>query len=513
MATIALLVILNGLAGVDLVAAAAVLPEHVPDVVLGDRRRPHLEAGCRHVRRDRSGASSCSARSSASRRSAWRCARARSTRDAARLLGVRTSWLLGLGWGFAAVLGAVSGMMVAPTVFLTPNMMQAILIYAFAAAILGGLESPVGAVVGGLALGVAANDPRHVRQLRHARSRAARRARRAPRRAAPPSGRSARTRDREARVSAPTLIGFAALVAVVVVAPFVFSALPQLPARVRRGLPDRALGLTSSPGYTGQISLGHGAFMGIGAYTTTILVVDHGWRDLWTIPVAGLVAGPFGLAFGLPATRFSGPYLALATFAIPLSFIGLLKRFPHFTGGNVGKHLPQLHPEFGWHTSPSIWFYSISWMVGLVMFPLAFVLVHGRFGRALRAVRDSEIAVDRERHLDRRRQDGRIRRLGVLLRRRRRPLRDRHHLREPRHVPDRPLDPPARRHRRRRRRLAGRHGLRGPLRRVHPASAGARRILDLSQQRASHQHPRARVGLRRSTGSSCCSCSTSPRRA
>jgi branched-chain amino acid transport system permease protein len=75
-------------------------------------------------------------------------------RDAARLLGVRTGWLLALGWGFAAALGAVSGMMVAPTVFLTPNMMQAVLIYAFAAAVLGGLESPVGAVVGGLALGV-----------------------------------------------------------------------------------------------------------------------------------------------------------------------------------------------------------------------------------------------------------------------------------------------------------------------------------------------------------------------
>ena len=77
--------------------------------------------------------------------------------EAARLLGVRTSWLLALGWGFAAVLGAVSGMMVAPSVFLTPNMMQAVLIYAFAAAILGGLESPVGAVVGGLTLGVGLN--------------------------------------------------------------------------------------------------------------------------------------------------------------------------------------------------------------------------------------------------------------------------------------------------------------------------------------------------------------------
>ena len=75
---------------------------------------------------------------------------------AARLLGVRTSWLLALGWGFAAVLGAVAGMMTVSTGtnFLSPNFMQAILIYAFAGAVLGGLESPVGAVAGGLGLGV-----------------------------------------------------------------------------------------------------------------------------------------------------------------------------------------------------------------------------------------------------------------------------------------------------------------------------------------------------------------------
>jgi branched-chain amino acid transport system permease protein len=73
---------------------------------------------------------------------------------AARLVGVRTSWLLALGWGFAAVLGAVSGMMSAPTQFLSPTMMDAVLIFAFAGAILGGLESPVGAVTGGLGIGI-----------------------------------------------------------------------------------------------------------------------------------------------------------------------------------------------------------------------------------------------------------------------------------------------------------------------------------------------------------------------
>jgi branched-chain amino acid transport system permease protein len=77
--------------------------------------------------------------------------------EESRLVGVRVGWMLALGWGLSAALGAVSGMMVAPVVFLDPNMMQGILLYAFAAAVLGGLASPVGAVVGGLALGVLLN--------------------------------------------------------------------------------------------------------------------------------------------------------------------------------------------------------------------------------------------------------------------------------------------------------------------------------------------------------------------
>jgi branched-chain amino acid transport system permease protein len=76
---------------------------------------------------------------------------------AASLVGVRVDWMLAVGWGLAAVLGAVAGLMTEPTQFLQPTMMQAILLYAFAAAVLGGLESPAGSVVGGLALGVFLN--------------------------------------------------------------------------------------------------------------------------------------------------------------------------------------------------------------------------------------------------------------------------------------------------------------------------------------------------------------------
>jgi len=75
----------------------------------------------------------------------------------ARLVGVRVTWMLGLGWGLAAALGAIAGVLTAPSTFLDPDMMQAVLIYAFAAAVLGGIDSPLGAVVGGLLLGVGLN--------------------------------------------------------------------------------------------------------------------------------------------------------------------------------------------------------------------------------------------------------------------------------------------------------------------------------------------------------------------
>jgi branched-chain amino acid transport system permease protein len=74
-----------------------------------------------------------------------------------RLVGVRVGWMLALGWGLAAGIGAVAGCMVAPIVFLDPNMMAGILLYAFAGALLGGIDSPLGAVLGGFAVGVIEN--------------------------------------------------------------------------------------------------------------------------------------------------------------------------------------------------------------------------------------------------------------------------------------------------------------------------------------------------------------------
>jgi branched-chain amino acid transport system permease protein len=77
--------------------------------------------------------------------------------DESRYVGIRVGWMLAIGWGLASALGAVAGLLVAPSLFLDPNMMQTVLLYAFAAAVLGGIDSPLGAVVGGLVLGVTLN--------------------------------------------------------------------------------------------------------------------------------------------------------------------------------------------------------------------------------------------------------------------------------------------------------------------------------------------------------------------
>lgn len=161
------------------------------------------------------------------------------------------------------------------------------------------------------------------------------------------------------------------------------------------------IGLNVLTGYTGQISLGHGAFMAIGGYTTAILVADHGVKDVWTIPLAGLVAGVAGLLFGIPALRLPGLYLALATFAVAVSMPAVLKRFEGFTGGSSGINLfglpgltGAIEPVhlFGLEISFYNWLYYLSWSIALVGLAVAWLLLRGRTGRAFRSLRDSETA-------------------------------------------------------------------------------------------------------------------------
>ena len=154
------------------------------------------------------------------------------------------------------------------------------------------------------------------------------------------------------------------------------------------------LGLNVLTGYTGQISLGHGAFMAIGAYTSAIVVTQYGVRDLWTIPLAGIVAGAAGFLFGFPALRLAGVYLALATFALAVAVPSLAKydRIEDVTGGGGGLLLSLPETPFGLPFSPSDWLYYLCWGIGGVLFVGAWLLVRGRTGRAFRAIRENELA-------------------------------------------------------------------------------------------------------------------------
>ena len=151
--------------------------------------------------------------------------------------------------------------------------------------------------------------------------------------------------------------------------------------------------------------------MAIGGYTTAILMAGNeqprradrsgGMKDVWTIPIAGLVAGLVGLAFGLPALRLSGLYLALATFAIAVAMPSTAKRFEEWTGGGNGIQLfgiPELTAAssnvhvLGRSLTPNDWIYYLAWSIALVSFAVAWLILRGRTGRAFRAVRDSETA-------------------------------------------------------------------------------------------------------------------------
>jgi len=180
-----------------------------------------------------------------------------------------------------------------------------------------------------------------------------------------------------------TLVAIAGAVVVVVLLPLVLSDYRQLQAAGVATFVVAILGLNILTGYTGQLSLGHGAFMAIGGYTTAILQHDHGWPLLATMPVATLIAFAAGIAFGFPATRLSGAYLALATFALALVVPALAHRFTGFTGGNAGILIP-------FHTGH--WLYVVSWTTAGVFYVLAWLILRARLGRGFRAVRDSEVA-------------------------------------------------------------------------------------------------------------------------
>src|SRR5713101_7733258 len=154
------------------------------------------------------------------------------------------------------------------------------------------------------------------------------------------------------------------------------------------------LGLNMLTGYNGQISLGHGAFYAIGAYTTAIMIDKWNIGYGWTILAAAAVCLVVGFLFGRPALRLEGLYLALATFALALAVPQILKYFEHWTGGSQGIVLSKPKAPWGLRLSEDQWLYFLTLAVLIVLFVLAANLLRGRTGRAIVAIRDNHIAAE-----------------------------------------------------------------------------------------------------------------------
>lgn len=152
------------------------------------------------------------------------------------------------------------------------------------------------------------------------------------------------------------------------------------------------LGLVVLTGMNGQISLGHGAFMALGGYVTAVLAHALGWPYWIGVPLAAIASGALGIVIGLIALRLAGVYLALATFSLAVATPSFLKHYKSITGGFGGLSLSSVTTPFGLPLGPQHWLYYVSWGVAGVCFLLTALLVRGRFGRALRSLRDNPVA-------------------------------------------------------------------------------------------------------------------------
>ena len=152
------------------------------------------------------------------------------------------------------------------------------------------------------------------------------------------------------------------------------------------------LGLNLLVGYGGQISLGHGAFFALGAYTSAILIEKAGFPHLATIPVAAAVCFAAGLLVGLPALRIRGLYLALLTLGVAIAVPQLIKRFDGLTEGTQGLNVSQPATPSWVPLADDQFLYFLTLAIAVPMFLLAANLVRGRLGRAMVTMRENEVA-------------------------------------------------------------------------------------------------------------------------
>jgi branched-chain amino acid transport system permease protein len=190
------------------------------------------------------------------------------------------------------------------------------------------------------------------------------------------------------------IVGIALLLVLACALPFAISNYRVFQATLVLAYAIALLGLNMLTGYNGQISLGHGAFYAIGAYSAAIMMDKFGVPYWATIPVAGAVCFVAGFLFGLPALRLEGLYLALATFALGVAMPQILKHesLAKWTGGSQGIVIvkPDAPEWSGLSQDQWLYFFTLAWVI--VFFFLGWNLLRGRIGRAMVAIRDQPIA-------------------------------------------------------------------------------------------------------------------------
>jgi branched-chain amino acid transport system permease protein len=190
------------------------------------------------------------------------------------------------------------------------------------------------------------------------------------------------------------LVGIAAVLAGACVLPFSLSSYHLFQATQVLVYAMVLLGLNILTGFNGQISLGHGAFYAIGAYTTAVLLDKTGVPYWATIPIAGFVCLVAGFLFGRPALRLEGHYLALATFALAVSTPQILK-YKHlepWTGGVQGIIITKPDAPGGLPLDSDQWLYFFCLLWTVPLFVVGWNLLRGRTGRAMVAIRDHPLA-------------------------------------------------------------------------------------------------------------------------
>lgn len=190
--------------------------------------------------------------------------------------------------------------------------------------------------------------------------------------------------------SALTRVAPLGLLVVGAAAPFILSDYANFQLTRVLAIALAVLGLNLLAGYAGQLSVGHGALMGLGGYTTVILWGETGLPYFFALLAATMVGFVAGLIFGIPSLRVGGYYLALITLGLALIFPAMLRQFSDLTGGALGYLILSPDAPDALPLTRAQWLYLLTFVVFVVAFILVRRLVSGRFGRALDAIRENE---------------------------------------------------------------------------------------------------------------------------